>query len=154
MYEFYDHSSNLAQDRILTTLICLIGVHFSMMLLLLVHVSITVASMAARLSPCTCSSASRQNHSTNSSCWGLRMLSHSCWMSFSPLNDQENHLLTTISVDFLIILLCQLIDVFYFDFHTFNSILVQYALQFHLGLFEHSRCVEKQVNFWKIYFSK
>lgn len=68
-------------------------------------------------------------------------------MSFSPLNDQENHLLTTILVDFLIILLCQLIAVFYFGFHTFNSILVQYALQFHLGLFEHSRYVEKQVNF-------
>lgn len=68
MYEFYDHSSNLALDRILARLICLIGLHFSMMLLLLVHVSIRVASMGVTPSSCTCSSASRQNHSMNSSC--------------------------------------------------------------------------------------
>ncbi len=68
-------------------------------------------------------------------------------MSFSPLNDQENHLLTIILVDFSVILLCQPIVVFYFDFHTFNSTPAQYALQSHLDLFEHSRHVEKQANF-------
>lgn len=68
MYEFYDHSNNLILDRILARLICLIEVHFSMMLLLLVHASIRVASMGVTPSSCTCSSASPQNHSTNSSC--------------------------------------------------------------------------------------
>lgn len=68
-------------------------------------------------------------------------------MSSYPLNDQESRLLTIILVDFSAILLCQLIAVFYFGFHTFNSTPVQYALQFRLDLFEHSRHAEKQANF-------